>query len=194
MNTELPFERGDTYFGGAGSFLDDLESTFQFYDEVKHLVGRTYTVEGTHGPTDTELIILQSSPRVQHFARYGVQAWNTLGGWPDPEIYGAFDLCDPGEAGWILDDAYPTGYQPPRHDLFYAVTRGVVYATFSSNGTYVNGTPVRFMAFGQADAWSAGSHCLGRVHGTQVVSSGSNEILINVGHPNGIGSAEVPNP
>jgi len=187
MNSELPFERGSTYFSGVS--LSDASNP---YSSVKHLLGRTFSVQNDgqagigHDPTETELMVVRNGLG----ASAGPNSDGTLDGSIGVE-YGANGheataLASAAGYGHVVDDAYVAG-SIPRFDLFYVVVRGPVYLS-STDATLANGEKAGFGASGAlATGASVTAHVIGVVHGDQDATAQSNLAVVNVGHPAGIG-------
>jgi len=172
MTTDLPFERGSTYFESNPFAL--AESTIA---SVAHLLGRTFTVESNHeGGTDTEIMIVHNGT--------GLVIPKSIGLSFDNNPYDATAGAGVNAYGFVSDDEM--NIDVPVNDLLYVVTKGLCYTLVQFAGTFSNGDPIKFTSAGQVGPAAGTGHVIGVAHGTQTVST-SGPLLANLGHPAAIG-------
>lgn len=183
MDSSLPFERGDTYFGSPDQALS---SSGRSYSEIFNLLGRTFSVQNDgqagvgHDTTETEIMIVRNGSGavvpVNVAVAFGANAYDVSG-----------VTAANGDFGHVIDDAYVKVIQP--YDLFYVVVRGPVNILMATGAASAHMEKAGFGADGKVviGALNVTGHVPGVIHGNQS-STGSDVLrLINCGHPVAIG-------
>lgn len=120
MNSQLPFPRGDTFYGGGGNGLT-LTATM-----AAHLEGTIYevpdTVHGLGGKVQLRIVRNDTGGAITAANKFCEMAAAAAGD------YGRrVDTFPANTAGAVckpLDDAYAAGLSIPANDLFYVVEAG----------------------------------------------------------------------